>query len=135
MGGKRICPRCGQPISWVETFRKGGHTYYVAVHYQGYYKDSSGKIRKKVRKCYLGPDIYDYGSRTHTDLGLTLRGAIEERRVIAYLDAFISSLLSANVEKETLEKILNKLKNLTEELEEILHGEGGKTGKSKGRNS
>ena len=49
---KKVCPRCGRPIDWVERHKvKTGvnsYRYYVlAVHVD--------KDTKKRRKCYLGP--------------------------------------------------------------------------------
>ena len=113
------CPRCGGVISYIERQKKGGKYYYYAVHYLGYTK-TSGKVRKNVKKCYLGPETYDYVSKTHSDLGIVFEGAVEERRVIHYLDAFIMSLTKIELDKPTLIEIINKLKYLVERLEEIV---------------
>jgi hypothetical protein len=112
---KPRCPRCGGEISWIEKQKKGDRIYYLAVHYLGY----SGK-KKKVRKCYLGPEEYVYVSRTHQDLGIIFEGAIDERRVIHYLDMFIMSLTKIELDKPTLVEIINKLKYLTSRLEEYV---------------
>jgi len=85
VGGSLVCRRCGRPISWIETRRRGDQVYYYAVHYSGYIRDSSGKVRKRVTKCYLGPQEYVYVSKLHEDLGLALRGAIDPGRVYQYL--------------------------------------------------
>jgi len=113
------CPRCGSSISWVEKQRKGGRIYYVAVHYLGYVRVGD-RVRKQVRKCYLGPEEYDYVTRLHQDVGLTLEGAVSDRRVIHYLDAFMTSLTKIELDKETLIEIINKLKHLTSRLEEYV---------------
>lgn len=113
------CPRCGGVISYIERQRKGDKYYYYAVHYLGYSK-VGGRVRKNVRKCYLGPEVYDYVSRTHSDLGIVLEGAVEGRRVIHYLDAFIMSLTRVELDRPTLIEIINKLKYLTQRLEEIV---------------
>jgi len=73
-----VCPRCGQPISYIERQRRGNRFYYYAVHYEGYERTPDGRIRKKVRRCYLGPSTYVEVSKLHADLGLTLKGLIEE---------------------------------------------------------
>lgn len=113
------CPRCGSPISWVERQRKGDRVYYVAVHYLGYTK-VGGKVRKRVRKCYLGPEVYEYVTRLHQDLGITLEGAVVDRRVLHYLDAFITALSKAELDKPTLIEIANKLEYLTQRLREYV---------------
>ena len=113
------CPRCGSPISWIETQRKGDRVYYVAVHYLGYTK-SGGRVRKRVRKCYLGPEVYEYVSRTHQNLGVVLEGAVVDRRVLHYLDAFITALSKAELDKPTLVEIVSKLRYLTSRLEEYV---------------
>ena len=119
MSGRSTCPRCGSPISWIEKLRRGDRVYYVAVHYLGYTK-SGGKVRKRVRRCYLGPEEYEYVTRLHRDLGIVLKGAIEERRVVHYLDAFLEALPRANVDRPTLVEILNKLRYLATRLEEYV---------------
>jgi len=61
----------------MERRRRDGHVYYYAVHYLGYERASDGGVLKRLRKCYLGPDLYSYVSSTHGDLGLTFRGLLE----------------------------------------------------------
>ncbi len=51
----RVCPRCGQPISYIERRRIGNNVYYYAVHYEGYERGPDEKPRPKLRRCYLGP--------------------------------------------------------------------------------
>ena len=116
---KPRCPRCGAEISWIETQKKKDRVYYYAVHYTGYDKVGS-KVRKKVRKCYLGPEEYEYVSRLHSDLGLKLEGAVVEKRVVHYLDAFVEALVKADLDRLTLVEIINKLKHLTERLDEYV---------------
>jgi hypothetical protein len=47
----RICPKCGQKISYIEKKLIGRNTYLYAVHV----KREGGK--RKVKRCYLGPEI------------------------------------------------------------------------------
>jgi len=68
--GRITCPRCGQPVSYIEKHRRNGHVYYYAVHYLGYERAPDGRVRKRLRKCYLGPEAYTEVSRTHGDLEL-----------------------------------------------------------------
>jgi hypothetical protein len=53
--GLRACPRCGRPYSYLERHRIGKKVYLYAVHYEGYESGPDGRMRKRVRKCYLGP--------------------------------------------------------------------------------
>ena len=119
MSERPVCPRCGSPISWIETQRKGSRVYYVAVHYMGYSK-VGGKVRKRVRKCYLGPELYEYVTRLHQDLGLRLEGAVVDRRVLHYLDAFVEALLRVELDRGTLVEILGRLRELARRLEEYV---------------
>jgi len=111
------CPRCGSPVSWVEKQRKGSRVYYVAVHYLGYTR-AGGRVRKQVRKCYLGPEEYDYVTRLHQNLGITLEGAVSDRRVIHYLDAFVRALTKVELDRPTLIEIASKLEYLAGRLRE-----------------
>ena len=52
----KVCPRCGQPVSYLERHRRNGHVYLYAAHYLGYRKGPDGRVYKKVRRCYLGPE-------------------------------------------------------------------------------
>ena len=119
MSERPICPRCGSPISWVEEQKKGDRVYYYAVHYIGYAKEG-GRVKKRVRKCYLGPELYEYVSRLHSDLGLRFEGAVVDKRLIHYLDAFIGALSRAELDRPTLLEILGKLRYLTQRLEEYV---------------
>ncbi len=65
----RICPRCGQPVSYIEKQRRGNQVYYYAVHYLGYERTPDGRIHRKVRRCYLGPSTYIEVSKLHATLG------------------------------------------------------------------
>lgn len=82
-----ICPRCGQPYSYIESHRVGGKEYFYAVHY---YREEGGKRRRK--RCYLGPKEYDYVTMTHEREGLMFKGLTESDRAITYLTALINSV-------------------------------------------
>jgi len=87
----KVCPKCGEPISYIERRRIGGHVYIYAVHYYGYERGPDGKVRRKIRKCYLGPEAYTYVSRT---LGVPFRGlaAGEAGALVEYVEAVARSL-------------------------------------------
>ncbi len=110
MSSEKVCPRCGQPYSYIEKQRKGDREYYVAVHYLGYERTSNGKIKKKVRKCYLGPINYEYVTRLHN---FTLHGYLVLDRELKYLEKIVQEIeeLRRNQEKmiERLDKIVNLL--------------------------
>jgi len=87
----KVCPKCGEPISYIERRRIGGHVYVYAVHYYGYERTPDGKVRRKIRRCYLGPEAYTYVSRT---LGVQFRGlaAGEAGALVDYVEAVARSL-------------------------------------------
>ena len=67
---ERICPRCGQPYSYIDSYRRGSQVYYAAVHLEK--GEEGGRARK--RKCYLGPKVYKcgkYGAKLLHLAGLT----------------------------------------------------------------
>jgi len=116
VSSERLCPRCGQEYSYLERHRKGGRVYVVAVHYEGYVK-AEGKVKKKVRKCYLGPEgCYDYVSRLHAREGLVLRGASDHERALAYLDALISYLSRVELDRTLAESLAERFIKLAEAL-------------------
>jgi len=81
--------------------------YYVAVHYLGYSREGG-----RVRKCYLRPELYDCVSRIHQNLGIALKGAVADGRVLHYLDAFVATLNKAELDRPALVEIANKLEYL-----------------------
>jgi hypothetical protein len=132
-----VCPRCGQPISYVERQRRGSQVYYLAVHYEGYERGPDGRVHKKVRKCYLGPAEYIEVSKLHSDLGLTLKGLMEEGRERDYMEALVRSVrdrirggrLTAGEARElaaVLSRFSEELKELARELGEYAAGEAAK---------
>ena len=123
----KICPRCGLEFSYYETHRIGDKEYLYAVHYEGYSKDSSGKIRKKVRKCYLGPvSAYEYVTKMHFREGLVLRGLIDPDRAISYINALINYIRRSKLDPGEALKLADKFQELAKALREIAEREGGK---------
>jgi len=89
---ERVCPRCGQPYSYIESYTRGSQTYYVAVHYEGYEKveeEGKRKVKKRVRKCYLGPQTYKYVEKLH-ELGLS--GPIDRERFKRYFRELLNEV-------------------------------------------
>jgi len=116
--GVMVCPRCGQPISYIEKHKRGNRVYYYAVHYEGYERTPDGRIHKKVRRCYLGPSTYVEVSKLHADLGLTFKGLIEEGRERDYMDALASTiegrLREGSLRPEEALELAAKLERLAE---------------------
>jgi len=75
--GLRGCPRCGEPINWVERRVVGDRVYYYAAHVSG-----SGRKGRRVRKCYLGPQTYTYVERLNV---ISLKGLLNEERYLEYI--------------------------------------------------
>jgi hypothetical protein len=79
---KKVCPKCGEPYSYIEEIDIGGRSYLYAVHYV---KDESGKRKKK--RCYLGPkEGYEYVSKTHD---IIFYGLDRQDRYIRYLEEIL----------------------------------------------
>ena len=113
MGG--VCPRCGLEYSYVETHRRRRRLYIVAVHYYGYER-VGGRIKKKVKKCYLGPkDGYIYVTRTHGDLGLTFKGLADRDRLYSYMQELAAASKAGASREEA-----RRLARLLEEIALIL---------------
>jgi hypothetical protein len=116
--GLPTCLRCGQPYRYLERRRIGNNVYYYAVHYEGYERGPDGKPRPKLRRCYLGPNVYIEVSKTHRDLGLTFKGLIEEGRERDYMDALASSiegrLREGSLRPEEALELAAKLERLAE---------------------
>ena len=116
--GLPICQRCGQPYRYLERRRIGNNVYYYAVHYEGYERGPDGKPRPKLRRCYLGPNVYIEVTKTHSDLGLTFKGLIEEGRERDYMDALANTiearLREGSLRPEEALELAAKLERLAE---------------------
>jgi len=107
---ERLCPRCGQRFSYIERREARGREYFYAVHYFGY-AVVDGKVKKKVKKCYLGPREYEYVEKLH-DLGLA--GLIDKERFKRYLEELLDSM------EVGLRELLELVRELaTRALEEV----------------
>ena len=118
----RICPRCGLPYSYIKRRKVGNKVYIYAVHYLGYTREG-GKVKKKVKECYLGPEgSYDYVTLTHEREGLILRGLTDSGRALEYLDALINYLGRVEIDRELALKLAERFEKLAKRLRE--HGGG-----------
>ena len=120
-----VCPRCGGRGTLVVR-KRGGRRYYYVVHYDG----------SRRFEHYAGPvGDYEYVTRFHRDLGLLLRGPMDSRRVLEYIDVLIEKLediarwdagerragktahaLSKAEVKERIRSWIRRLEQLLEEL-------------------
>jgi len=73
--------------------------------------------KRRVKKCYLGPLVYEYVSRLHTDLNIVFKGLLEPQRAIEYLEAILQSLLNNDTGPETRREIARKLRFYADILE------------------
>jgi len=115
-----LCPRCGAPVSWRETVRRGGREYSVAVHYLG---TVNGK--RRVKKCYLGPvGGYVYVTATHGDLGMKLEG-YTNARALEYLRVLLGYFEAECENPATLKFALRLLEESAGRLRERVKRMGG----------
>ena len=120
---KPLCPRCGQPISYYKRKKVGNRVY--AVHYV----KEGGKRKKK--ECYLGPeDEYEYVSRMHTREGLVLKGLVDKKRMLEYLEALILNVTEAaeNLEMHELERLEHMLAQAQQRIHQTLQEKRGEEG-------
>ena len=108
----KICPRCGKQYQYIEERKQGERIYFYAVHIE---RKPDGK--KRVKKCYLGPLVYEYVSRLHQRENLVFRGLLETNRVFEYLEAILQSLIESNMDSELRRDIARKLRFYADLLE------------------
>jgi len=113
----RVCPRCGRLFSYLEerVDKRSGKTYYYAVHYLGYERQG-GRVKKKIQRCYLGPEYYDYATRTHLKEGLVFKGLVDSTRLLDYLEVIVGYLETAELSSDTMALVISRLERLTERL-------------------
>jgi len=91
---KVLCPRCGD-LGYIERRRRGEHVYIYIIHRDG----------KRVHKCYLGAERYDYVERFH-EIGLA--GMHDEERFWRYAEELVSKLTYEQLVK--LEELIARAK-------------------------
>jgi len=116
---KRICPRCGSVIDWIERHRvKTGYntyrTYIVAVHFD--------RDTKKRRKCYLGPEEgYSLAAITHVEHLGGLEGLVDVwDRNKYYLENLLESFTRCQ-DPKVLKEVIDIIKSSLPKLETHLH--------------
>ena len=113
----KVCPRCGLEYSYIEKRVVGGRVYLYAVHVMKVRE--SGRVKRKVRKCYLGPeDSYEYVSMLHEREGIRLRGLVREDRALEYFDSLLNYVIRKDLSREAALKLISRLKEVVKVLEE-----------------
>jgi hypothetical protein len=117
------CPKCGRVIDWVERRVVNGHVYIYAAHV------SVVNGKRKITKCYLGPERYTYATKTHSDMGIELKGMayeIDGGRGSRFLDYIndLANKLGAEVESGALDleqarQWLRAVREATERLQSL----------------
>jgi len=125
-GGTLTCPRCGKPLLRIEYKRRGSRLYAYGLHKDG----------NKYYYHYLGPaKNYEYVSRLHEDLNLSLKGLMEEVEGLARAKDYLDSLAQAIEEQleggrlpprkaRALAASIRRLCGLAERLEQHAEGQG-----------
>ena len=132
------CPICGRPIDYIEKkVVKGNGTQHIYYYARHLVIDENGQ--KKIKKCYLGAETYDYVSRKNYDLGLTLRGLAVDpvTRLTEYVNSAVERL-SVKIEGGTLDpeqarswlnalrEAVTRLQSLADRLEKYVRENEGK---------
>jgi len=112
---RRICPRCGLTISWVEKRKIGKRIYYYAIHEY----NIGGKTERKA--CYLGPEQYKYVTATHADEGIAFYGLIKKERELEYLyqllEVITQKIESKELKTEEVKVLRERLLKLIEMID------------------
>ena len=132
------CPVCGRPIDYIEKkVVKGNGTQHVYYYARHIIIDENGQ--KKVKKCYLGAEAYDYVSRKHSDLGIVFTGLTVDpaKRLTEYINSAVEKL-NAKMDSGTLSleearswlnalrETIAKLQSLADVLEKYMRENEGK---------
>ena len=110
------CPKCGKPYSRLRRKRINGRIYVYARHYLGYSK-VDGRIVKRYRDCYLGPENgYIYVSGNHLREGLEFKGMHESGRTLDYLKKLLHSLEDSLARAEEAAEIAGLFEDMSRRL-------------------
>jgi len=136
-----VCPRCGQPISYIERQRRGNRVYYYAVHYEGYERTPDGRIRKKVRRCYLGPDKYVLTNKVLAVAGLHVKSLAqqltEDKPLIAsqleeLAKVIEEKMAKAEISAYTAQQLADRLQGLLDRLRKYAEERAKEEARAKG---
>jgi hypothetical protein len=85
---KPVCPRCGQVGGYLWTRTVNERKYFYWVH------ESKVNGKRKVKRCYLGPQNYSHAS-IFNPIGLA--GALDKERFMKYARELLKEL---NIEQK-----------------------------------
>jgi len=105
----KVCPKCGLPYSYVSREKRGSNYYFYAVHV------SKSGNKRRVKKCYLGAESYDYVARFNPELG-RLAGLIDRTKALRYLEELLEWFIYAPVDSKTVEEAVNIVRRYEVEL-------------------
>ena len=137
----RVCPRCGQPISYIERQRRGDQVYYYAVHYEGYERTPDGRIRKKVRRCYLGPEKYILTNKVLAAAGIQVKSLAhqltEDKPLIAsqleeLVKAVEEKMVRTEISAYTAQQLADRLQGLVDKLRKYAEERAKEEARAKG---
>jgi len=136
-----VCPRCGQPISYIEKHKRGNRVYYYAVHYEGYERGPDGRPRPKLRRCYLGPDKYVLVNSVLATAGLHVKSLaqqlMEDRPlVVSQLEelakAIEEKMAKAEISAYTAQQLADRLQGLLDRLRKYAEERAKEEARAKG---
>jgi RNA polymerase-binding transcription factor DksA len=139
----RVCPRCGQPISYIEKHKRGNRVYYYAVHYEGYERTPDGRIHKKVRRCYLGPDKYVLTNKVLAAAGIQVKSLahqlMEDKPLIAsqledLVKAVEEKMAKTEMSAYTAQQLADRLTELADRLRKYAEERAKEEARAKGGN-
>jgi hypothetical protein len=137
----RVCPRCGQPISYIEKHKRGNRVYYYAVHYEGYERTPDGRIHKKVRRCYLGPEKYVLTNRVLATAGLQVKSLAQQLTedkplVVSQLEelakAVEEKMARTEMSSYTAQQLADRLQGLVDRLRKYAEERAKEEARAKG---
>jgi len=137
----RVCPRCGQPISYIERRRFGNNVYYYAVHYEGYERGPDGRPRPKVRRCYLGPEKYILTNKVLAAAGIQVKSLAhqltEDKPLIAsqleeLAKAIEEKMARTEISAYTAQQLAERLLGLADRLRKYAEERAKEEARAKG---
>jgi len=136
-----VCPRCGQPISYIEKRKIGNNVYYYAVHYEGYERGPDGKPRPKLRRCYLGPEKYVLTNRVLATAGIQVKSLAQQLTedkplVVSQLEELAKAVEEKMARTEmsayTAQQLADRLQGLVDRLRKYAEERAKEEARAKG---
>ena len=131
-----VCPRCGQPAWDITAKRRGSKLYYYAVHREVL---PNGRVRFYYH--YIGPELYTYTTKLQADLGLQLKGPIQEvvegrPLIIDYLEDIAKviedRMAKGQMSAYTAQQLADRCQGLTDRLRQYAQQRAVEESKARG---